>query len=158
MAITFNATLYWNCLSNVNDLSGKYQADLGNLSEKASKALTQLGVTVKTDAHANKDYANKEKFIVGKSKFPIKVSFDSGVDPVEIPAIGNGSRVQATIQPYNHQNVAKYGMGVGLNKIVVTEVTTYSKDDDDGGGNIDGDDEDTSASNAPFDMDEFVDE
>ena len=49
-------------------------------------------------------------------------------------------------------------MGVGLNKIVVSEVTTYSKDDDDGGGNIDGDDEDTSASNAPFDMDEFVDE
>ena len=154
MAITFNATLYWNCMANVNDMSGKYQADLGNLSEKAAKALTQLGVTVKTDPHKNPDYDDKEQFIVGKSKFPIKVAFNENVDPVEIPAIGNGSRVKATIQPYNHQNVAKYGMGVGLNKVVVTELSIYSKDDVEG-DNID---EDETYDSIPFEIDEFIDE
>ena len=45
-------------------------------------------------------------------------------------------------------------MGVGLNKVVVTELSIYSKDDVEG-DNID---EDETYDSIPFEIDEFIDE
>ena len=41
------ATLYWPNLSTVNEMSGKYQVDLGELNKAAVQTLETLGVSIK---------------------------------------------------------------------------------------------------------------
>jgi hypothetical protein len=45
--VRIEATLMWPFLDKPNDMSGKYQVDLTNLSEKAVRALEDMGITVR---------------------------------------------------------------------------------------------------------------
>ena len=65
--IVVATTLYWAQTNQVNDLSGKYQVNLGQLSEKAVEALTANGIDVKNKGD------EQGYFITVKSANPIKV-------------------------------------------------------------------------------------
>jgi len=47
-AVKIKADIMWAYLDKPNDMSGKYQVDLCNLSDKAAGALEELGLEVKT--------------------------------------------------------------------------------------------------------------
>jgi hypothetical protein len=126
--LKIEADLMWAFLDKPNDQSGKYQVDLCNLSEKAIKALESVGAQVR-----NKE--GKGFFVTGKSIRPIIAKDPEG--NTITGKVGNGSRGVALLTFYDHQNSKKYGLGVGINQLVVTDMIEYnpgaviSADDDD---------------------------
>jgi hypothetical protein len=112
------ADLMWAFLDTPNAMSGKYQVDLCNLSKNAIKALEELGVNVR-----NKD--EKGFFVTAKSKnYPISAIDESG-SPISTK-VGNGSRGIALIKPYAYKVNGKSGVGLGINKLVVTKLVEYN--------------------------------
>ena len=112
------ADLMWAFLDTPNAMSGKYQVDLCNLYKNAIKALEELGVNVR-----NKD--DKGFFITAKSKnYPISAIDEKGA-PI-FAKVGNGSRGIALIKPYAYKVNGKSGVGVGINKLIVTKLVEYN--------------------------------
>ncbi len=118
------AKAMWACLSKPNDLSGKYQIDLCNLSEKAVEALQDMGVEVRS----RPDQDDKGYFITCKSVRPIVAQFPDG--SVVDSLIGNGSTVRATIGTYEWTFKNKKGISPSLKKLVVTELVEYDDAED----------------------------
>ena len=133
------ATLYWPNLATVNEMSGKYQVDLGELDKAAVKTLESLGVSIKTDPRKNEDYPDRKAFVTGKSKFPMKVSLKTGVEEVDAGEIGNGTKAKVKLVAYDWSFRGKSGVGVGVNKVLVTDLAKYVTDDDDDWGEEDTD-------------------
>jgi hypothetical protein len=116
--LKIEADLMWAFLDTPNTMSGKYQVDLCNLSKNAIKALEEVGVNVR-----NKD--EKGFFVTAKSKnYPISAIDEKG-NPI-FAKIGNGSRGVALIKPYAYKMNGKSGVGVGINKLVVTKLVEYN--------------------------------
>lgn len=112
------ADIMWAFLDTPNTMSGKYQVDLCNLSKNAIKALEEIGVNVR-----NKD--DKGFFVTAKSKnYPISAIDEAG-NPIS-SKVGNGSRGIALIKPYAYKMNGKSGVGVGINKLVVTKLVEYN--------------------------------
>ena len=112
------ADLMWAFLDTPNAMSGKYQVDLCNLSNNAIKALEEIGVNVR-----NKD--DKGFFVTAKSKnYPISAIDEAG-NAIDAK-VGNGSRGIALIKPYAYKMNGKSGVGVGINKLVVTKLVEYN--------------------------------
>lgn len=116
--LKIEADIMWAFLDTPNNMSGKYQVDLCNLSKSAIKALEDYGVSVR-----NKE--EKGFFITAKSKnYPIKAEDTQG-NPVNAK-VGNGSRGIALIKPFAYNVNGKKGVGVGINKLVVTSLVEYT--------------------------------
>lgn len=125
--LKIEAELMWAFLDTPNQMSGKYQVDLCNLSKNAIKALEDAGVKVR-----NKE--DKGFFVTAKStKYPI-TALDKEGKPIDAK-VGNGSKGVALVTFYDHKFAKQYGLGVGINKLVVTDLVEYT-----GGDNIVGDD------------------
>ena len=116
--LKIEADLMWAFLDTPNTMSGKYQVDLCNLSKNAIKALEEIGVNVR-----NKD--DKGFFVTAKSKnYPISAIDEAG-NAIDAK-VGNGSRGIALIKPYAYKMNGKSGVGVGINKLVVTKLVEYN--------------------------------
>lgn len=114
------AEIMWAFLDTPNQLSGKYQVDLCNLTKGAIEALKSMGVEVRSKA----DQPEKGSFITAKSvNYPIKTE-DSGGNPITVK-VGNGSKGIALLKPYEYSYKGKKGVGVGINKLVVTDLVVY---------------------------------
>jgi hypothetical protein len=114
------AELMWAFLDKPNEMSGKYQVDLCNLSKNAVKALEDIGVAVRK----REDKPEKGFFITAKSSnYPI-AAVDSSGNPVSAK-VGNGSKGIALIKPYSYTYKNKKGVGVGINKLTITELVEY---------------------------------
>jgi hypothetical protein len=87
-AVKIKAEIMWAYLDKVNDMSGKFQVDLCNLSDKAAEALQDIGLEVKF-----KD--GKGKYITCKSTRPI-YAFDDGGSQIDAQ-VGNGSKGVALV-------------------------------------------------------------
>lgn len=124
------ATVYWPNLSRPNDMSGKYQVDLGNLKPKAIKTLKGLGINVKTDKPKDEDKPDRGKFVTAKSNYPISVVFKDDVEEVDPSQIGNGSKVRAKVNPYTWTFKKDSGVSLGVQKVQVVELEKYEVDDD----------------------------
>lgn len=108
--------IMWAQLDKPNDLSGKYQVNLCNLSDAAVTALEGLGLTVP-------EKEGQGRYITCKSNQPIK-AFDT--DGNEITAkIGNGSKAKAIINAYEWKYKNKKGFSPSLRKLVITELVAY---------------------------------
>lgn len=112
------ADIMWAFLDTPNTMSGKYQVDLCNLSKNAIKALEEVGVNVR-----NKD--DKGFFVTAKSKNYAITAIDEAGNPITAK-IGNGSRGIALIKPYAYKMNGKAGVGVGINKLIVTKLVEYN--------------------------------
>lgn len=127
--IKLKAEIMWANLDQRNEMSGKYQVDLCNLSPAAAQALQDMGIDVKT-----KD--DKGAFITCKSNNPIR-AFDNSGNPMDGISVGNGSKAIAVISPYTWTFKNKEGVSPSLKKMVITDLVSYEDgevvtvDDDD---------------------------
>lgn len=127
--IKLKADVMWANLDIRNEMSGKYQVDLCNLSAGATQALRDMGIEVK-----NKD--DKGDFITCKSNNPIRAYDANGLE-LDGVSVGNGSKAIAVIGSYAWSFRNKEGVSPSLKKLVITELVSYtdaepvSIDDDD---------------------------
>lgn len=127
--VKIKAEVQWCFHNKQNDMSGKFQVDLCNLSEGAVKALESLGLEVRS----REDKPEKGFYITAKSSIPIKV-FDSEGNDLANVAIGNGSKAVALVTSYSWKWKNKEGTSASLKKMVIEELQAYdgdSEDDDD---------------------------
>ena len=117
--VVINATVFWCEHNKTNEMSGKYQVVLGNLSDKAVLAIETAGVAVRNKGDEKGD------FITCKSMKPIRI-YDADGD--EIPPqvnIGNGSKAVAQIgfYPWSFKNTK--GVNPSLMRINVSELVEF---------------------------------
>jgi|DEB0MinimDraft_10_1074344.scaffolds.fasta_scaffold36229_2 hypothetical protein len=124
--VVIEATLYWPFLGKVNDMSGKYQVDLGQLDKNAIKAIQSLGLTVRTDQPKDEDKPDREQFITAKSNYPFKVLFKNGVSVVPVDKIGNGTKARIKVNSYDWQFKGKSGSSLSAKVIQVTDLVEYT--------------------------------
>ena len=117
-AVKVKAEVMWAFLNKPNEMSGKYQVDLCNLSDKAVGALEQMGIEVKTKE-------GKGAYVTCKSTRPITV-YDDGGSQIEGDILGNGSKAAAIITPYAWTFKGKKGVSPSLKKMVITELVPYT--------------------------------
>lgn len=128
-AVKVKAEVMWAFLNKPNEMSGKFQVDLCNLSDKAVGALEEMGIEVKTKE-------GKGAYVTCKSTRPI-AAYDDGGSLLEGEILGNGSKAAAIITPYEWSFKGKKGVSPSLRKMVITELVPYVGG---GGGVFDEDD------------------
>jgi hypothetical protein len=116
-AVKVKAEIMWAFLNKPNEMSGKFQVDLCNLSDKAVGALEEMGIEVKTKE-------GKGAYVTCKSTRPI-AAYDDGGSLLEGDILGNGSKAAAIITPYEWSFKGKKGVSPSLRKMVITELVPY---------------------------------
>lgn len=114
--------LQWACLNHTNDLSGKYQVDLVNLTEEQQKALLALGpLTLRTRS----DKPEKGVFITAKSMHPILAVNPDG-SPVTVK-VANGSKATVVCNAYAFKRKAPNGgtHGLSIGKLILTDLKEF---------------------------------
>jgi hypothetical protein len=137
--IKVKAKLFWANLAKPNEMSGKYQVDLGGLSKAAVEALETLGLDVRTK---NDD---RGFFITCKSQHPIK-AYDKDGTEITDKLIGNDSEAVAVIGAYAWQFKNKKGTSASLKKLTITNLVEFV-------ANVDGDEETTAKGAAEIEED-----
>jgi hypothetical protein len=120
-AIKIKADVFWCQHNKVNDMSGKFQLNLCNLSDAAVEALEDMGISVQTGEDKKADMG---KYITCKSEKAIRV-FDTDNDEIT-EAIGNGSKGKALVSTYSWTYKNKKGISPSLKKLVITDLVEYS--------------------------------
>jgi len=115
-AVKIKAEIMWAYLDKVNDMSGKFQVDLCNLSDKAADALQDIGLEVKFKE-------GKGKYITCKSTRPI-YAFDDGGSQIDAQ-VGNGSKGVALVGTYSWAYQKKKGVSPALKRLVITDMLEY---------------------------------
>ena len=115
--VKIKADVMWAYMDRPNDMSGKYQVDLANLSDPAVKALEDMGLKVNQKE-------GKGFFITCKSTQPIK-AYDKTGEALEGVTIGNGSKAIAMVSFYDWSYGAKTGKSPSLKKLVIDELVSY---------------------------------
>ena len=123
-SIKVKADIMWAQLDKVNEMSGKFQVDLCNLSDAAVAALEEMGITVP-------EKEGRGKYITCKSANPIK-AFDNDGDEIVGVKVGNGSKAKAVITAYEWKYKNKKGVSPSIRKLVITDLIEY-----DSGGAVD---------------------
>ena len=118
--VKIKCEVFWAQLDKMNDMSGKYQVNLGKLSDKAVEALEAMGLSVN-------EKEDMGKFIVCKSN-SIMRAYDTDNDLVT-EKIGNGSKAKAIIKPYEWTYKNKKGKSPSLVKLVITDLVEYASTD-----------------------------
>jgi hypothetical protein len=118
--VKVKATVMWCFHNKPNEMSGKFQMDLCNLSDNAVKALESLGL----DVRKREDKPEKGFFITCKSTVPMKV-FDANGNDLNNVAIGNGSMATAVVGAYAWSWKNKSGTSATLTKLVVDNLVAY---------------------------------
>jgi hypothetical protein len=121
-SIKIKCEVFWAQLDKMNDMSGKYQVNLGKLSDKAVEALEGLGLSVN-------EKEDMGKFIVCKSNSPMR-AYDTDNDQIT-EKIGNGSKAKAIVKPYDWSYKNKKGKSPSLVKLVITDLVEYASADSD---------------------------
>ena len=120
--VKIEADIMWAFLDTPNEMSGKYQVDLCNLTQADVKALESVGISAR-----NKE--GKGFYITAKStKRPIK-AVDPAGNPITVK-IANGSRGVALITPYTWAYQRKTGISPGINEIQVINLIEYTPSTD----------------------------
>ena len=117
-AVKIKADIMWAYLDKPNDMSGKYQVDLCNLSDKAASALEELGLEVKVKE-------GKGKYITCKSTRPM-LAYDDGGSILDGSTVGNGSKAVALVGSYSWSYQKKKGTSPALKRLVITELMEYA--------------------------------
>lgn len=129
--IKIKATVYWCQHDKINEMSGKYQLNLCNLSDAAAAALEAMGVSVQVGEDKKEEMG---KYITCKSANPIRIH-DTDNDELVGVQIGNGSKARALVGSYAWTYKNKKGISPNIAKLVITDLVEYANT-----GTIDEDD------------------
>jgi hypothetical protein len=121
--VKVKADVYWCQNNKVNDMSGKYQLNLCNLSDAACDALESMGISVQTGEDRKSEMG---RYITCKSQSEIKV-FDTDGDLIK-EAIGNGSKAKAVVGTYEWTYKNKKGISPSVGKVVITDFVEYGSE------------------------------
>ena len=127
-SIKVKADIMWAQLDKPNEMSGKFQVNLCNLSDAAVAALEEMGIVAP-------EKEGQGKYITCKSAKPIK-AFDSDGDEIIGVKVGNGSKAKAIVTAYEWKYKNKKGVSPSLRKLVITDLIEYGD-----AGSVDLDDE-----------------
>ena len=119
-----DVVLYWANVHTPNDMSGKFQIDLTNLSAERINWLEDQGINVRT-----KDkLPEMGTFITAKSQYPILTVDTSGkiVDAL----LGNGTVADIIFDTYSGKNKFGAYAGISVKKVVVKELVPYESKED----------------------------
>ena len=119
--LTIKADIMWAQLEEKNDMSGKFQVDLCNLSDNAVEALETVGI----EAGYKED---RGSFITCKSSRPIYAKGPDG-ESLKGIKVGNGSKCVGVVSPYSWTFKGKKGVSASLNQLVITGLEVYEADD-----------------------------
>ena len=89
--VKIQAEVQWAFFDKVNDMSGKFQCDLANLSTAAVEALESIGLAPRK----REDKPEKGWFLTVKSNYAIQ-PFDKDGNEIK-DVVGNGSKAIALI-------------------------------------------------------------
>ena len=117
-SVKIKADIMWAQMNKINDLSGKYQVNLCNLSDAAVEALEGMDIEVR-------EKEGMGKYITCKSAKPMK-AYDTDGDEIT-EDIGNGSKSKAIISSYEWKYKNKKGVSPSLKKLVITELVEYGE-------------------------------
>lgn len=117
--VKIQAEVQWAFFDKPNEMSGKFQCDLTNLSDSAVKALESMGLAPRK----REDKPEKGWFLTVKSNYAIQPYDNSGNEIKDI--VGNGSKAVALIKPYEWTWKNKKGVSASLAKIVITDLVKY---------------------------------
>jgi len=131
--VKIQAEVQWAFFDRVNEMSGKFQCDLANLSDVAVKALEEIGLAPRK----REDKPEKGWFLTVKSNYAIQ-PYDKAGNEVK-DTVGNGSKAIALIKPYEWKWKNKNGVSASLAKIVITDLVKYNADGDVADDNLDDD-------------------
>lgn len=118
--IKIKADIMWAFLNKKNEMADRYTVDLCNLSDKAVKALEDMGVSVNFKE-------DKGHYITCKSKNPIRAYDDGGAELDADVKVGNGSKCVGSVESYEWSYKGKKGVSPSLRKLVITELVEYSE-------------------------------
>jgi len=118
--VKIKADIMWAYLSRTNDMSGKYQVDLCNLSDNAVQALEGMGISVPQKE-------GKGYYVTCKSTRPIRAYSKEG-EELDGEIVGNESKAVAMITPYHWNWKNKEGVSPSLKKLVITDLVEYAGD------------------------------
>lgn len=121
--IKIKADVYWAQLNKINEMSGKYQVNLCNLSDAAVEALEAMGLSVLVGEDKK---AEMGRYITCKSNNPIRAYDTDGDELSEL--VGNGSKAKAVVGAYEWKYKNKKGMSASLKKLVITDLVEYASD------------------------------
>lgn len=116
-----NVELQWAYLEKKNDMSGKFQVDLANLSAENVEAVKKLRLDVKH----RQDKPEKGFFITAKSVKPI-TALDANGDRV-IGSVGNGTIADVRLSAYEWKSPVgnKTGRSPSIQKLVIRTLKEY---------------------------------
>jgi hypothetical protein len=117
--LVVNSTVFWPFLSKVNDMSGKFQVDLGCLSDAAVGALEMAGLGVKNKGD------DRKNFITVKSNYPIRVFDTLTKDEIEGSLVGNGSEGNFAVSWYDWNFKGKEGRSPNIKRALISKLETY---------------------------------
>lgn len=118
--VKIKADIMWAYLSRTNDMSGKYQVDLCNLSDNAVQALEAMGISVPQKE-------GKGYYVTCKSTRQIRAYSKEG-EELDGEIVGNESKAVAMITPYHWNWKNKEGVSPSLKKLVITDLVEYAGD------------------------------
>ncbi len=118
-----DVTLMWAKLDKVDDMSGKYQVELTNLSKDHVEAISGLGVEVRN----NKDKPEKGFYVTCKSTRPITALDKEGGILKQL--IGNGTKANILLGSYDWTFKGKKGKSPTVAKMIVTDLKVFEGDD-----------------------------
>jgi hypothetical protein len=118
-SVAIQADIFWACTQTPNPTSEKeqYTVNLSNLSDKAVKALEELGITVRSNTEKREAEGN---YITCKSNYKI----DAFNDKADIK-IGNGSKATAIVSSYEWNYRGKKGVSPSIRKLTITDLIEY---------------------------------
>ena len=130
-SVAVQADVFWACTQTPNPTSDKeqYTINLANLSDKAVKALEELGITVHSNAEKRPD---EGQYITCKSNYKIDAFDEKGELVDGSKKIANGSKCTAIVSSYEWEYRGKKGVSPSLKKLTITNLIEYKgiKDDE----------------------------
>jgi len=124
--IVYGTAFYPN-LFQPNQMSNKYEMNIGQLEKDSIRDLKGAGLDVKTGEGKKEDHGD---FITAKSGRPIRVVDAAGNPWDSSRLIGNGSLIKASVNPYEWNYRGKAGVGAGLNSVMVLKWVEYIATDE----------------------------
>lgn len=115
-----DVVLYWANVHTPNDMSGKFQVDLTNLSDERINWLEDQGINVRT----KENLPEMGTFITAKSQYPILTVDTSGKIMEDL--LGNGTVADIIFDTYSGKNKFGTYAGVSVKKVVVKSLVPYA--------------------------------